>query len=1521
MSTPPDPQRSQRQPRSDTPVATANDAKNVKNGAGSQSSNRRRGPRRGPARNAQRDQHSVGTPHVNLAALRRRAEHRARIDIGTITYPEALPVSAQRARIATALAEHQVIIVAGETGSGKTTQIPKIALELGRGRAGQIGHTQPRRIAARSVAERIAEELGTTLGKVVGYQVRFTDESSEDTLVKVMTDGILLAQIQRDPQLLAYDTLIIDEAHERSLNIDFLLGYLTNLLPQRPDLKVIITSATIDSQRFAEHFAAPGPNGERGPEAVAAGLSTPAPVIEVSGRTFPVEVRYRPLDGESLGTEDGTGKRGNDDPDLMTSLCAAADELMAEGPGDILVFLSGERDIHDAHDALASHLGARATDPRQPGYTEIVPLFSRLSAAEQHRIFQAHSNRRIVLATNIAETSLTVPGIRYVIDPGTARISRYSKATKVQRLPIERISQASANQRSGRCGRVAEGIAIRLYSEEDFESRPAFTEPEILRTSLASVILHMVSVGVVRNPNDLAGFPFVDQPDTRAIRDGVALLQELSALTSGKRGTELTPVGRQLAQLPIDPRLARMIIEAQRRGCARDVMIVTAALSIQDPRERPSEAREDADTYHRRFVDGHSDFLSYLNLWEYLRAQQRALSSSAFRRMCRSEYLNFLRIREWQDVVSQLRDMTRSMGIDGGGNQPQPVREAIATSPSPSRNESGIVPTFERESGHNPTFDGGEAREPQRTGAREPQGIGQRNEPDAPTGPDTRYVWNGEAIHRSILAGLLSQIGMQEATEVATHKTGRETSSDRRAKRMARNEYLGSRGTRFAIFPGSPLSKKPPAWVMSAQLVETSRLWARDVAKIEPEWAEELATGIVKRTYSDPAWSTKRGAAMVREKVMLYGVPIVTDRPILYSHVDKTAARDMFVRHALVEGQWSTHHGFWRHNKNIIAEVEEFYARTRATQTEVDDTVLFEFYDARIPDSVVSAAHFDRWWKGARRDTPGLLNLHRDDLLPPVDDERVDALYPTVWRQKDLTFPITYSYTPGAATDGLTVHIPIQVLNRVEEGGFDWLVPGLLTELCTATIKALPKTWRRELVPAPDTARAIAAWITEQHPDWEALVHQGDSAPQFTDVFTQAAYALRNVDIPPEAFNPAALPAHVHILFSVETTVDRGKRSVTEVLEQSTSLTHLKKTLAAQSKEAVSSAVHTAVSTALAEARANAAHLADKQAGADATAGAGQQASAGETGASSTAGATTGGGFTGTGVALTTWPADYPTLPDVLDGSGPGGFAVRGYPALSLGSDNTVTLDVLTHPDQQRSVHGRAVVELIVQATSLSTSRITTRWTPTQALTFATSPYPSNDVLVMDLQRAAVQALLPDAGGIRDADAYRQALATVRQGLEDETYRVAKDIVAALAATRELDVAIKKQSSLAMLATLKDIRSVRDALVYDGFISATPPDQVRHLVRFIRAQVHRLEKAADSVHRDNEIAWRIANVVEQYERAVAAKAASPTGVPPALAQVRWMIEELRVSMFAQHLGTDQTVSEKRILKAITAASA
>ncbi|MFW7415831.1 ATP-dependent RNA helicase HrpA [Demequina sp. SO4-18] len=1414
-----------------------------------------------------------GDPHrpVSRAALESGARAREAVELAPIEYPEQLPVSASREEISNAIRDHQVVIVAGETGSGKTTQLPKIVLELGRGRAGQIGHTQPRRIAARTVAERIAEELGTPLGEIVGYQVRFTDESSERTLVKVMTDGILLAQIQRDPELLAYDTLIIDEAHERSLNIDFLLGYLTNLLPRRPDLKVIITSATIDSDRFARHFAPGGPLppptlDEAADPAPASSASPTAPVIEVTGRTYPVEIRYRPLEGDTRGEE----------RDLVTGIIDACDELMSEGPGDILAFLSGEREIRDAADALAGSLGPRARDPRHPQAVEIIPLYSRLSSAEQHKVFERHSSRRIVLATNVAETSLTVPGIHYVVDPGTARISRYSKATKVQRLPIEPISQASANQRAGRAGRLADGIAIRLYAEDDFAGRPEFTEPEILRTSLASVLLQMISVGVVSGPEDMARFPFVEPPDTRAIRDGVQLLTELGALDTDDDGrTRLTPTGRTLSRLPMDPRQARMIVEAQRHGVAREVAIIAAGLSIQDPRERPSEEREKADQLHRRFAEPASDLLSYLNLWEYLREQRHELSGSAFRRMCRAEHLNFLRVREWQDVVEQIRQTAKPLGIDMARKDARPLTPAA---------------TGDAEDGK-----------------------------PAPDSQSHRYVWDADAIHRSILAGLLSQLGMQEtgepkASQFAHLRGGAREAAIRRAKKQSRNDYLGARGARFAIFPGSPLSKKPPAFVMAAELVETSRLWARDVAAIKPEWAEELAGDLAKRTYADPHWSKKRGAAVATEKVLLYGVPIVADRDVLWGRIRPTEARDLFIRHALVQGEWETHHSFWKDNQRLLAEAEELEARSRTRGLLADDDALFDFYDERVPDSVVSARHFDRWWKDERRRNPELLTLTLDTVAPEHADVDTDA-FPTVWPQGDLELPLTYQFEPGTDADGVTAHIPIAVLARVAPEGFDWMVPGLADELATATIRALPKTVRRLLVPAPDTARDVAAWMERETPAWEDMARAGDMAEGYRDVFTRAVRDTRGVDVPADAWDGIEdrLPAHLRMTFRVE---DEDGSTV----DESTDLVHLQRTLAPQSQAAVSSAMQrSAAPRSSVQRAADAARdHRDRQAQRGREPGDGAHPGDDRIGAGTPApgDARPSAAALPEQSGLTTWP-ELPggALPDEVSGE-VGGATVRGYPAIV--DEGQAALRVLADQAARGAAHAAGVRRLLATECALPVKRITTRWTAQTSLTLGSSPYRSTEALVAALQDAAVRSLTAgpdvDAAAVRDAEAYGRARDHVRASLEDETFRIAGLAAAALDAYRDLDGALTAATSMALLAVVSDIRAQADALVGDGFLARTPTGRLAHLSRYLRAASMRLEKAKTDPNRDAATMWKIRDVTNEV---TSVREAHEAGRPDPeradrLDHARWMIEELRVSLFAQTLGTSEPVSEKRI---------
>ncbi|WP_068401730.1 ATP-dependent RNA helicase HrpA [Kribbia dieselivorans] len=973
------------------------------------------------------------------------------LTVEDLGYPEQLPVVERREDILAAIRDHQVVVIAGETGSGKTTQIPKMCLELGRGRVtrdengkrrgGQIGHTQPRRIAARSVAERIAEELKVDLGDLVGYQVRFTDQSSAATAVKVMTDGILLNEMQRDRDLRRYDTIIIDEAHERSLNIDFILGYLKQLLPRRPDLKVIVTSATIDPQRFAEHFA--DANG------------APAPIIEVSGRTYPVEVRYRPLVDPDAPDEEPR--------DQVRGIVEAVEELWTDpnsrdgGHQDVLVFLSGEREIRDAADALT---GARLPD------TEVLPLYARLSAAEQHRVFAGHRGRRIVLATNVAETSLTVPGIRYVIDTGTARISRYSQRTKVQRLPIEPVSQASANQRSGRCGRVADGVCIRLYSEEDFEARPEFTDPEILRTSLASVILQMTSLGL----GDVARFPFVDPPDSRQITDGMRLLEELHAFEIGEErgpgesrrptperggrrrpGRRLTKVGRTLARLPIDPRLGRMLVEADRLGCTSEVLVIVTALSIQDVRERPQDKQAQADQQHARFKDEHSDFASLLNLWNYVREQQRELSGSAFRRLCKREFLHYLRIREWQDLQAQVRNSAKDLGLD----------------PRKRTAEPGADPDL-------------------------------------------------DTIHQALLSGLLSHVGLRDE---------------------AKRDYLGARGARFSIQPGSSLFRRQPAYLMSAELVETTRLWARTNARIDPAWAERLGEHLVKRTYSEPRWSRKQAAVLATERVTLYGVPLVVARPVQYGRIDPETSRELFIRHGLVEGDWESNHEFLALNQDLLERVGELEEIARRRDIVVDDEDLFAFYDKRIPADVVSGRHFDTWWKSARREQPDLLTFTEDDLTRDEAGAVSAQDYPRTWHQDGPTGPlelaVTYQFDPGSAADGATVHIPVELLNQVSADGFDWQVPGLRGDLVTALIRALPKATRKHFVPAPDHAAAAVKALEPR------------SGASLTDELGRVLFERTRVKVPPGEWDVTKVPAHLRISFSVEdrsgTVLGQGK--------------------------------------------------------------------------------------------------------------------------------------------------------------------------------------------------------------------------------------------------------------------------------------------------------------------------------------------------------------------------------------------
>ena len=1318
---------------------------------------------------------------AELEAASARVEAR-RLAVPAVSYPPELPVSQLKDEIAEVIRDNQVVIIAGETGSGKTTQLPKICLELGRGVTGQIGHTQPRRIAARTVAERIADELGTELGAAVGYKVRFADHSSDDTVVKVMTDGILLAEMQRDRQLLRYDTLIIDEAHERSLNIDFILGYLRQLLPSRPDLKVIITSATIDSERFSLHFggaesgkhsggaesgkhsggaesgkhpgsgkhlagAESGKHPGSGKHLGSGEHGGGAPVIEVSGRTYPVEVRYRPLSD--------TGNPGDEPTDQVQAISDAVTELRAEGPGDILVFLSGEREIRDTADALA---GA--------GDLEVLPLYARLSAAEQHRVFQPHRGRRVVLATNVAETSLTVPGIKYVIDAGTARISRYSLRTKVQRLPIEPVSQASANQRKGRCGRTSDGVCIRLYTEEDFESRPEFTDPEILRTNLASVILQMAALDL----GTVAGFPFVDPPDSRHVADGVRLLEELGAVVPGQAKTRLTDVGRKLARLPVDPRLGRMILEAGRNGCVSEVLIIAAALSIQDPRERPAESREAADAMHARFAEPASDFLAFLRLWDYLGEQQRALSGSAFRRMCRREYLHYLRVREWQDLCAQLRQAARDLGIAAGQERGSAGRDRGAP---------------------------GHAAAP---GAGFPADVADR-------------------VHISLLAGLLSHIGMQDADQKPAA-----------GKRRAMTEFAGARGARFAIFPGSALAKKPPQWVVAAELVETSRLWARTVARIEPEWAEPLAAHLVRRTYSEPHWDAKRGAAMASEKVTLYGLPVVAARQVSYGSIDPAAARELFISRALVEGDWQTHHQFFQRNSELLDEAADLERKARRRGIVADDAAVFDFYDRRIPADVTSARHFDAWWKKARAADPGLLTMSPADLVGPAADEVIPADYPGSWGE----LPLSYEFAPGDPDDGVTVDLPLATLNQVSGEEFGWQVPGLREELVTELIRSLPKQLRRNFVPAPDTARAVLARLGPAHGD-------------LLDTLAAELAVMGGVTIPREAWDLSRLPAHLRITFRV---VDSGR-----VLAAGKDLGALRQQLRPRLQQALTEAA---------------------------------------------------GGITRSG--LRSW--DLGSLPRTVTAG-----QVRAYPALADAGD-AVDIRLFETEAEAAEAMWLGTRRLILLQVPAGVRSVASRLPVNAKLAMSRHPYPSTEALLADCAACAADQVITEAGGPAwDAEGFAALLAAAQSRLGSNAATVVSAVARALTEAQDVANRLGSPASPVLGPALADMRAQLAALIYPGFVADTGARRLPDLVRYLRAIGRRLEKAPADPGRDADRMMVVHRVADAYRRAVADRGASARGSADARA-VRWMIEELRVSLFAQMLGTPVPVSERRIQAAL-----
>ena len=1236
-----------------------------------------------------------------------RVENRKSAVQNPIVFPESLPVSQRKAEIQKLLSEHQVIVVAGETGSGKTTQLPKMCLELGFGNLGMIGHTQPRRIAARSVAARIAEELETELGGLVGYKVRFNDQISDDTQIKLMTDGILLAEIQNDRFLNQYSCLIIDEAHERSLNNDFILGYLKQLLPRRRDLKLIITSATIDVERFSKHF-------------------NNAPIIEVSGRTYPVEVRYRPVVEE-------------DDQDQLQGILNAVDELQAEGRGDILIFMNGEREIRDTAEALQK---------QNLKHTEILPLFARLSAQEQNKIFHPSGLNRIVLATNVAETSLTVPGIKYVIDPGTARISRYSYRTKVQRLPIEPISQASANQRKGRCGRVSEGICIRLYSEEDFNSRPEFTDPEILRTNLASVILQMTALGL----DDIEAFPFVDAPDKRHIQDGIKLLEELGAfeIVRSKAGEkrQLTPVGRQLSQLPVDPRLAKMLLNAVSQGALHEVMIIVAALSIQDPRERPQEKQQASDEKHRRFADKKSDFLAFLNLWRYLQEQQKELSKNQFRRQCQKDFLNYLRIREWQDIYHQIRLTVREMGL--------PINSEKA-----------------------------------------------------------EY----QQIHTALLSGLLSHIGLKEAEK---------------------QQYLGARNAHFAIFPNSVLFKKQPKWVMAAELVETSKLWGRMVAEIEPEWIEPLAEHLIKKSYSEPRWSKSRGAVIADEKVTLYGVPIVAARPVNYGSIDPTVSREIFIQSALVEGDWNTKHKFFKENQRLVREVEELEHKSRRRDILVDDRTLFEFYDQRIGTEVVSQKHFDTWWKKAQQKDPELLNFERSFLIND-DAEQVSKLdFPNFWHQGNLKLKLTYQFEPGTDADGVTVHIPLPLLNQVEMTGFDWQIPGLREELVIALIKSLPKSYRRNFVPAPNYAQAfLSRAVPLEKPLLDTLIYE--------------LRRMTGVTVEAEHWNWEQIPSHLKMTFRV---VDENGKKIAE----SMNLDELKFNLKDRVQESISAVADDGI----------------EQSG------------------------------------LHIW--SFADLPQCYEQK-QRGFSVKAFPAI-VDEKDAVGIKLFETEFEQAVAMQQGLRRLLLLNVPSPIKYLHEKLPNKAKLGLYFTPFGRVLDLIDDCIACAVDKLITDFGGfVWDEAGFEKLRDFVRENLNEVTVDIAQKVEQILSLNHALNQRLKGKMDFTMAFALSDIKSQLSSLVYQGFVQKIGYDRLPDLQRYLQAVDKRIDKLAQDVNRDRAAMLRVEQVQQAYQQLLA-KLPKSKPISDEVAEIHYMIEELRVSLFAQQLGTKYQVSDKRVLNVI-----
>ena len=1334
-----------------------------------------------------------------------------RRSVPAMRYDDALPIAAKRDEIKAALEKHQVVVIAGETGSGKTTQLPKICLELGRGVHGLIGHTQPRRLAARSVATRVAEEIGTPLGELVGYQVRFEDQSNARSLIKLMTDGILLAETQHDRYLEKYDTIIVDEAHERSLNIDFLLGFLKTLLPRRPDLKVIITSATIDLERFSKHF-------------------NNAPIVEVSGRTYPVETWYRPLAAEL----DEDGEPLMDDLTVDQGILAALEEIEAhekrEGkrPGDVLVFLPGEREIRDAAEVL------RKANLR---FTEVLPLYARLTPAEQQKIFQPRPARKIVLATNVAETSLTVPGIRYVIDSGTARISRYSYRAKVQRLPIEAVSQASANQRKGRCGRVEPGICIRLYSEEDFLGRPEFTDPEILRTNLAAVILSMLHLRL----GNIEDFPFIEPPEGKAITDGFTLLQELSAVN--KEG-QLTPLGRQLARLPIDPRLGRMLLEGAKQGSLAEILIVASALSVQDPCERPMERQQAADQAHAQWKDVDSDFAALINLWHGFEEQRQVLGSNALRNWCKKNFLNYMRLREWRDahrqlalIVRELKLDAESRGRDGrtladsrrselareGDSAEAPVREQARSydrQNADRRVEDGAASSARAALSASPRGNKGRpseaASQPAPTSDNKVNALVRQQ---AEAGEAAVRAKNYAAVHKAILAGLLSQIGSKTED----------------------GDYLGARSRRFWVHPSSVIGRKKPNWIMAAELVETTKLFARMVAKIEPEWIEPLAGHLVKKTWLEPHWEKKRGQVVAYEQVTLYGLIVVGRRPVHYGPHEPAAARELFIREGLVRGDIASRAKALSANRELLERMDELEAKARRRDILADEDTLFAYYDARLPADIYQTASFETWYKRESQKNPQLLIMREEDVLAREASEVTAAQYPDHLRLGELQLPLEYHFEPNHPRDGVTVRVPAPLLPQVPPERLDWLVPGLLEAKAVALVRGLPKAIRKNFVPVPDFVKAALAKIAF-----------GEGA--LPEALGRELTRMTGARIPDEAWAEAAGQLESHLKMNLEVVDARGKP-----LGEGRDLAELTARFAAESQAALAIPQKKDAQDKPVEARAFVAVPEKTQ----------QQIA---------------------GLSMTVYPALVEEAGVVKEGR---------FPTAA----------------EAEYQHRRALQRLLLQQLNEQAKYLRGKLPGLTELGLLYRDMGKPDGLVEDILLASLDSAIleGEAALPRDGAALASLAEQKRGGWTEHAERLARLVLEILTRRHELLKRFKGKIDLAQAMALNDIKAQLATLVQPHFVRDTPAEWLKELPRYLKAIDQRLDKVGAQVQRDRVWTGEIGGYWAQYQ-ARAAKHAQEGKRDPNLVLYRWMLEEYRVSLFAQQLGTKLPVSDKRLSK-------